>query len=214
MSSTWALKMSMLAALGVEPAGADVLPSGVERIAAVDDLAVGRDGERVLVTVPRSNTSRTPAESAVLAARLEHPELQELVSGEVEAGRAERGDHRAPAGPEVAPRQGPAGSFDPLHDPAGRIGVQGEVHARSRAALRCPAMRIRVSISSGRSSTAWPPAPGIRFCQVSATASAGSKAAAEADVLQPVALWGWLPNSQADSRRETGTPASASNSSR
>jgi hypothetical protein len=83
----------------------------------------------------------------------------------------------------------------------------------SRCSL-LPVIRMRVSMSSGRSSNALPSAAGTRFCHVSATASSGSKPPAKPMSSSPAPDCGRLPNSQADSRSEIGTPASPSNSSR
>ena len=84
-------------------------------------------------TVPRSKTSRTPAESAVRGPGLKYPELQVLVPSEIRSGRAERCDHRAPAWAHRPLGQRPAGMIVLLHHPARSVGVQGEVQSGFRA---------------------------------------------------------------------------------
>ncbi len=75
-------------------------------------------------TVPRSKTSTAPAASALRAGRMEDPELQELVAGEVHAGGAQRADHRAPARARGARGQRPPRVVVALHHAAGGIGMQ------------------------------------------------------------------------------------------
>ena len=155
------------------------------------------------LTVPRSRTSRTPAESAARAGRLEHPELEELVAGEVDAGRAERRDHRAPAGPEVAPGQRPARRVVALHDAAGGVGVQREVHDGLRLLAPPGEPDERVDVLRAQLDCACPSGRGPGSARSARRRRPGRTRPRTRCPRARSACCGRLPNSHADSRSET-----------
>ena len=126
-------------------------------------------------------------------------------------GRAERQHHRAPARAEVPARQGPARAASrPLRRCRRRCRRGASGRAPSRAARCVPLIRIRVSMSSGRNSNAWRLAPVDQVLpgQLPPRPRGRTRRRTRASS-RPSPAWGRLPNSQADSRRETGTPGVA-----
>ena len=86
MSSVSALKMPLVGALGVEPAQAHVLAAGEHGVGPVARLRVsGAMRHRVLAHGAEVDHQPEAGRVGRLAGRLEHPELEELVAGEVDA---------------------------------------------------------------------------------------------------------------------------------
>ncbi len=117
-------------ALGVEPALADELAAGEDAVGPADGEGVGGNCDGVLAHGAKVHHQAEAGGVGRLARGLEQPELEKVVVAQVDAGGAERGDHRAPARPEIAPRERPPGGVVPLDDAPRRVGVQGQVHDR------------------------------------------------------------------------------------
>ena len=128
------------------------------------------------LTVPRSKTSSAPAESALPLAWWKTQNSRNSFLREIHPGAAERGHHRAPAR-AVGPRRAASSRVCDCAGPALRRCRGGApCRARFQADPDCRRPGCRSSMSRARSSTDCPVPSAIRFCQVSCTASAVSKA--------------------------------------
>ena len=121
---------AVLRALGVEPAHAHVLPA-LEEAVRSRHLECFR-GERQHVLAHGAEVDHHLQARGVrrLRSRLEHPELEVFRAREVDAGGAERGDHRAPAGAEGAARQRPLRPVVVADETARRVRVKGDEERR------------------------------------------------------------------------------------
>ena len=134
MSSTSALKMpTSVRSVSSSPRPTSWRPRE-DGVGTVHGHGVRRERDRVLAHRTQIDHQTEAGEGGRVARRLQGPELEELVAGEVEAGGAEPGHHRAPSRSEVPPRLRPARGVVALDDAARGVGVQRRVEHRLAAA--------------------------------------------------------------------------------